>query len=460
MPPITPVVKGGISMRRFWILSSFVISAVSFAAAIVVSAAAKVDDAPKSGPAKTLLVRTGTNWTLARDNKPYFILGAGGGASKKQLAETGANSYRTWGPPGNKELDEAQGLGLTVAVGIGIAGDNGTFYNTNSAGVARQLEDCKGIINRLKEHPAVLLWGIGNEMEGPGKPGDNPFLWKAIDDIAAAAKEIDPNHPTMTVVADVSPVKVRAIHQFCPHLDIVGINTYGAAALNVGARYRAAGGTKPYIVTEYGPPGAWEQTRGAAAIATKPGGPPPYIPLAELSSGDKAAYYRDGWRAGIASNRGFCLGGYAFTWGAKWEATATWYGMLLADGAKVEAVDVMTEIWSGKPPANKCPRITNLQVVGGPPVGVGRLYAPGATIGAKVQATDPENDTLTCKWSLNIDAEGNHKDFPGAIKRTEGGSVEIELPKDPGNYRLYAYVYDGKGGAATASVTVHVIAPR
>ena len=131
--------------------------------------------------------------------------------------------------------------------------------------------------------------------------------------------------------------------------------------------------------------------------------------------------------------------------------------MFLADGAKVEAVDVMTELWSGKPPANYCPRIRDLRLVAGAAAGTNRSFAPGATIAAKVTAADPENDALTYKWSLNVDAEGQHKDFPEAIKRAENGAVEVELPQAPGNYRLYVYVYDAKGGAATASLPIQVV---
>ena len=133
------------------------------------------------------------------------------------------------------ELDEAQALGLAVTAGIHL-GTDGTFDYSNAGAVARQLAEAKSVIRRLKDHPAVLLWGIGNEMEGATSKGDNPYLWKAIDDIAAAAKEIDPNHPTMTVIAEMAGVKIESIHKLCPHIDVVGINSYGAANQSIGAR--------------------------------------------------------------------------------------------------------------------------------------------------------------------------------------------------------------------------------
>jgi hypothetical protein len=287
-------------------------------------------------------------------------------------------------------------------------------------------------------------------MEGPGKPGDNPALWQAIDDIAAAAKKIDPNHPTMTVIAEIGGARVRSIHHFCPNIDVVGINSYGGVA-TIGHRYRLAGGTKPYVVTEFGPPGTWEL---ASARTTPMGRMPaaaaqPEKPPEELTSTAKADYYRKGWVGGVAANRGLCLGGYAFTWGNKWEATATWYGMFLPDGSKLEAVDAMTELWSGKPAANRCPKIVGIKTLGG------TTLAAGAKVQAAVTAIDPEGDALTYKWALHREG-GSSKELTEAIKRTEGGAVELEMPAAPGNYRLYVYVRDGQGGAATGNVSLAV----
>ena len=40
-------------------------------------------------------------------------------------------------------------------------------------------------------------------------------------------KEIDPNHPIMTVTAGIDPAEVNMIKNYCPEIDILGINTYG-----------------------------------------------------------------------------------------------------------------------------------------------------------------------------------------------------------------------------------------
>ncbi len=259
-------------------------------------------------------------------------------ARKKCSRQYGGNSFRTWGADGSQsKLDEAQKLGLTMTLGIWL-GHKAHGFDYNDAGmVARQLDDAKKAIDKYKDHPALLMWGIGNEME-MGFPDNDPAVWKAIEEIAAYAKKVDPNHPTMTVVAEIGGEKVKMINQYCPSIDVIGINSYGGGP-SIAERYKKAGGVKPYAITEFGPPGTWEVGKNAWDAAT------------ELSSTAKAASYRETYEKAIA-NQPMSLGSYAFTWGNKQEATATWFGLLLPDGSKLGAVDALSELWSGKPVPN------------------------------------------------------------------------------------------------------------
>ena len=43
------------------------------------------------------------------------------------------------------------------------------------------------------------------------------------------AKKLDPNHPTMTVIAEIGGDSVKNVHRLCPDVDVVGINSYGGA---------------------------------------------------------------------------------------------------------------------------------------------------------------------------------------------------------------------------------------
>ncbi len=396
-------------------------------------------------PTVVKIVEENGAFHLTRNGVPFLIKGGGGDGARKLLHDSGGNSVRTWGADDlGGQLDEAQRLGLTVTVGIWLGHKEHGFDYNNAEQVATQYEMAKKAILRYKDHPAVLMWGIGNEMEGYEK-GDNAAIWSAINNIAAMAKRLDPNHPTMTVVAEIGGDRVKNIHRLCPDIDVVGINSYGGGA-SIPARYKAAGGTKPYVLTEYGPPGVWET--GKNDFGATP----------ELSSTAKAALYRNTWDSAI-KGQSLCLGGYAFAWGFKQEATATWFGILLPDGSKLGAVDALTEAWSGKPPANRCPELKSLKIEGSDQV------EPGATVKAILDVTDPDGDPLKVDWVLqsdnakmntNGDKENAPPTFADAIVHGSNSGVELHMPRAGGIYRLFAYVHDNHNGAAVANVPVLV----
>jgi hypothetical protein len=412
--------------------------------------ASPAPEQPAQGPAVEVQLRkSDTGWELIRNGSPFFVRGAGGEGSKELLAKLGANSVRTWGTDDIlQKLDDAHRHNLSVAVGLWLAHERHGFNYSDPAQVARQRETIRETILKIKDHPALLLWGIGNEMEGYGK-GDKEAIWVAVNDIAKLTKSLDPNHPTMTVVAEIGGARVPCIHQLCPDIDIVGINSYAGAA-TLPDRYRAAGGTKPYILTEFGPPGAWEvgKTQWGAAI--------------EPTSSEKAIVYRRSYQKAVLAAGGLCLGSYAFVWGHKQETTATWFGMLLPDGSRLGAADVLSTFWAEKPLANRCPVIESLTIEGPAEVD------PGAMVRAKLTATDPENDTLSVRWVLQADAitsqvggdaEAVPPTFPEAITASDTHGAEVRVRSTGGAFRLFAYVSDGHSGAAVANVPLLVRGP-
>ena len=394
-------------------------------------------------PVPVKLVQESGNWQLQRDGQPYYVKGAGGSGSLKLLAAAGANSNRSWGvkEETRARLDEAHKNGLTMAVGIWLEHERHGFNYSNADALAKQTDQTIAHIKSLKDHPAVLVWGIGNEMEGSG---ENAAIFQQIEKLAALVKKEDPNHPTMTVIAGIGGRKVEMLHKHCPSIDIVGINAYGEAK-SVPQGYRKLGGTKPYIMTEFGPTGTWQCPKNDLGA------------VIELTSAQKAEEYKAS-SAEFAKDTKLCLGSYAFIWGDKQEGTATWFGMLLPDGKRTAAVDTMTEIWSGKPPTNRCPVIEEFKLVG--PLNV----TGGDQVQVKLVASDPEGDSLNVRWAVNGEADsystgGDKQNAPAEYKESivksdlEGATIEV--PNISGTVRIYAYVDDGdQGGAATASLTI------
>ena len=182
--------------------------------------------ARESAAASRVVLKTSNGrHQLLRNGSPYFINGAGGHTHLKQLVAAGGNSIRTWGTDNLDEiLDAAQKHKLTVCVGLWLGHERHGFNYQNQQSVVEQLETSLAAIRKYKDHPAVLMWGIGNEMEGAG---NNPAIWYAVNHIARECKRIDPNHPTMTVIAELGESKVQNIERFCPDIDIIGVNSYG-----------------------------------------------------------------------------------------------------------------------------------------------------------------------------------------------------------------------------------------
>lgn len=404
--------------------------------------------AEAAGPVRVQVVQRDGKWQLLRDGKPYFIKGAGGGGPKPLLAECGGNSFRTWGVGADtpRELDKAQRLGLTVTVGCWLGHKEHGFHYDDAQAVQKQLEDVKRAVRKYKDHPAVLVWALGNEMENNN---DTPALWKAIQDLARMVHEVDPQHPTMTVVAEIGGDKVKNIHRYCPDIDMIGINSYGGGP-SLAERYRKAGGTKPFVITEFGPPGTWEISMNAFGAAP------------EWTSTEKAKFYRETYVKSVLGAPDLCLGSYAFTWGSKIEATATWFGMFLPDHRKLAAVDTMQELWSGKAPAHPCPVMKTLVLKGKDQV------SGGDTVQAMVEASDPKGDTLQIEWALfreqaNYNVEGTGvattPSYPEAIAKNGEAEVTLKMPRSGGIYRLYCYVRNAHDGAAVGSVPIKVAGP-
>ncbi|MCA8987574.1 MAG: hypothetical protein KDA78_08035 [Planctomycetaceae bacterium] len=398
---------------------------------------------------RVVLEKQDGQFQLIRNGKPYVVKGVGGTDQLDLLAAMGGNSIRTWSTDDlDQLLDEAHQRGLSVCVGLWVGHERHGFNYQDEAAVTAQLETLLEAVRKYKSHPAVLLWGIGNEMEGEGT---NPAVWYAVNHLAREIKRIDPDHPTMTVIAELGDHKLKSLEQFCPDIDLVGVNSYGGLA-TLPERYRKSGCSKPYLVTEFGPLGPWEveKTRWGA-------------PLEETSS-QKAQRYSSGYQNALEKSAGQCLGGYAFLWGWKQETTATWFGMILPDGQRLAAADAMQHAWTRKWPANRCPEISQLKVQQSDGL------KPGQQIPLSLTVRDPESDSLSIVWKLRFDSTtiGTGGDFQKEEDAVANAIVPdpsnpeqaiMTVPEGGGAYRVFAYVSDSHGGAAVANQPIFVDAP-
>lgn len=391
---------------------------------------------------------------LLRNGDPFVIHGAGGTTQLATLAACGGNAIRTWDAAsaerienGKSLLDTAHEHGIAVMVGLWLGHERHGFDYENADQVAKQRREVEAAVARLKDHPALLAWGLGNEMEGPGGPGDSAAIWREVEHLAQSIKAIDPDHPVMTIVANVNPAKLAAIREHAPSIDILGVNAY-ADAPRIGEKLRDAGWQKPYCITEFGVAGPWESPHTDWNAPIEP------------TTREKAAQTFVACKRIMADDR-HCLGSFAFLWGAKQEATASWFGILLPTGEKTPRADALARAWTGEWPVDRAPVLEEVEM----PL-AGHHLQPGGIVEVRAIYRDPEGGPLDYRWEVREeshdrrqggDAERPPDLVPGGV-RAEGpaGRAIVTAPRKPGGYRLFVTVLDANGSGCTDNWPFHV----
>ncbi len=433
-----------------WIMSKKIVSyALSFLwVGVMMAQTSNALKTPK--PLKVELKRDGNRFQLLKAGQPYFVKGAGGSQYPKRIAAYGGNSIRTWGTnDAQTVLDTAQKYGLTVLMGLEVARERHGFNYEDTAAVKRQREKLRADVLRYRNHPALLAWGIGNELNLQYK---NPKVWNAVNDIANMIHTLDPNHPVCTVLAGINKGLVDNIHERCPDIDFLGVNTYGGLA-TLPKTIASAGWDGAYLVTEWGPTGHWEglSTDWKAPI--------------EETSSEKAAVYKSRYEASVEQDKAKCIGSYVFLWGQKQERTPTWYGLFTEKGEETEVMDVIHYLWSGRWPANQAPHVYSLQLTDRKAV-QSVIVQGGGTYRVLVVATDPNQDRLTYRWELLAestqvseggDFEARPKPLANLILGSpNSGQASLKATLKAGAYRLFVYVSDGHNKVATANLPFYV----
>ena len=406
---------------------------------------------------KVEIQRTGGKFQLYVNHQPFYVKGAGlEFGSPEKLAAHGGNTFRTWRTEngqssGQQVLDRALTNGLYVAMGLEIARERHNFNYNDTATVARQFEAVKAEILKYKDHPALIIWVIGNELN---LRATNPKVWDAVNDISKMIHQVDTNHLTMSALAGLGKDLVNDIKTRVPDLDLIGIQMY-ADIVNLPRYIKESGWDGPYLVTEWGATGHWEvgKTDWGAPI--------------ENDSTTKADFYQKRFEAAIRPDRMQCLGSFVFLWGQKQERTPTWYGMFLESGEETATVDVMHYLWNGQWPANRSPHLEGAWLDGKTAHQNIRLK-PGQTSTAKLSARDEDSDQLTYSWEIfeesrdlkdGGDLESKPQKLAGLIPNPGKPEITLTAPTKPGAYRLFGYAFDGKGGAAHANIPFFVEGP-
>ena len=401
-----------------------------------------------SQPSKVEIINTNGYFQLLVNKKPFYINGAGlEFGDITALAHHNGNSFRTWrtenGVHSAKEvLDEALKHGLMVAMGIEVGRERHGFDYDNRVLVEEQLEKIKSDIFELKDHPALLLWVIGNELN---LKYTNPKVWDAVNEISEMIHQIDPNHPTTTPLAGITQIEINYIRQRCKDLDCLSIQLYGELN-DLPKLIKEYGWTGPYIITEWGVTGHWEvpETSWGAPI--------------EETSTMKAKKCLQRYIEGIKANSKQCLGSYIFLWGQKQERTPTWYGLFTENGRITEVIDVVSSLWKNHIITIKAPQIDCFllqEKTAYDNVILRRGEEVTAILKLKTQEIGVNYEWELLPESTDLKDGGDREKRPENIDiqlLSKNGNVLKFIVPVEGTYRLFVYITNDINRVATANI--------
>lgn len=394
-------------------------------------------------------------YELHRDGQPYYIKGVcHSGHFLDSLPKYGGNTIRTYSVDTTKFaatttalLDKADSLGIAVMVGLYIGHEEHGFNYNDTTAVNEQLENFRYYVKKWRDHPAVLMWAIGNEADARYT---NYRLWDAVNEISEMIHEEDTLHPTTTVIASPHPEDLDGFKNRAPDVDILGVNNYRNIG-TVASKLAAANITRPFMITEWGVDGTWQE------VETDWNAP------IEYSSTSKAYITRQRYNDYIAGDTSDqLLGSFKFIWGRQNHGEVeSWFSIFNVNGESTEEAESMQYLWTGSYPAQRAPRITEMKLNGFEKTDNITVYG-GAVNSAFVSAYDPNSDSLTYEWAIveegyQLDDAENGNSFPVIDSLiTSDSTFVFNAPSKKGAYRLYVVVHDGNDKIALDGIPFQV----
>lgn len=406
------------------------------------------------------VVETDSGYHLLRNGKIFRVKGAsvgsGGDVHWETLRKSGGNTIRLYDTVNlQSHLDRAAALGLAVAVDIPLP-EHHKYHDlyTDSTWLADTRRKIERLVRRHKEHPALLFWTLGNEVV-PRITESNRAM-DSYNDLARTVKETDPSHP-LTTTMHFSNREILNARINCPYFDFLSINAFGSIREFKKRKNRMRFfWNGPYMLTEWGINGPWE-----ADVFTDWGAP------IEQTSTKKAEQYLELYQILHAENDGRILGDFLFYWGQKEESTPTWYSVLLPGKKATQIAVDISKLWSEKPTQYTGPRIDYLLLEGkGGPSSI--VLEPGKEVQAALQIAPPIAENLACSWEIRPEhwyRAGSHDPaskqempvVPTDFRIAGLGEVSFKAPMEPGPYRLYVYLSDPQGFAATTNIPFFIL---
>jgi hypothetical protein len=211
------------------------------------------------------------------------------------MRAAGVNTVKVYLAPDRAVLDTCLANGVLAVVTV----------------MVRAGDDYAAQVMTLRDHPAVLMWLVGNEWNRNQLYGtcSGDACYAVVNDAARAIKRLDPAHPVATSFSPAGELPADADMRRLDGVDVWGLNVYSQPGFF--GRFdgwlrlvQASGVRRPFFFSEYGADafdnrkGAEDQAAHAAALARQT-----REIRAHLSAHDPALP---------------CLGGAPFEWNDEW----------------------------------------------------------------------------------------------------------------------------------------------
>lgn len=430
--------------------------ALAAAALFLLLASCSTPPAP-SKERKVYIDRQDARYVLFRDKKPFTIKGAAGFSNFEALHAAGGNTIRTWDTAGLGDvLDRAHAAGIAVIAGIPIPLSRSLGFYKDTARVTALYNACHALVNRYKDHPALLMWCLGNEVDFPYRPRFRPF-YKTYNRLLEIIHSQDPEHPVTTALINFDRRCIYNIRWKVKGLDLISLNIFGELPnLERDLKNFSWFWNGPFLISEWGINGPWETETTAWGA-----------PI-ENTSNKKAEQYLQRYTDHMPVNNPRFLGACIFYWGQKQEVTHTWFSLFSENGAASPVVQTMQQIWTGQPPTHKAPPLKYM-LVEGKGARDNILLGPGTVNAAEILFDTALGDSLRVTWE--IVPEDWYTRYRGDVNARKpvvldslllslkGNKTSFRAPAKEGPYRIFATVSDAYGNFVSANTPFYVVAP-
>lgn len=403
---------------------------------------------------KVYIKKEGEKYTLIRNGEPFFIKGGSGYTNIEKLVTIGGNTIKTWDTTNlGSILDEAQKHNVAVIAGFNmLESQYSDLFYSHPEKVARQYKAFKNFVERYKDHPALLMWCVGNELEFR-LDFDYLEFYLAYRDLVKMVQETDPEHPVTTTFYGRGRQDMAIFRLFNMDLDLVSINRFSDLhTLKSELETDEWLWNWPFVITEWGIRGPWE--------AYKTHWDAPIENFDDVKAEELVYAYNEYFPKGHPR----FLGSLVFFWGGKQEGTHTWFSLLNPAGNTCRSVEAIQQIYTGITPDNLAPFVTEIKLE----EKVARenvILLPGVSAEIKAKAFDPDGDSLSYRWEILKEQwhyttrVTNKKPEPlkDLVICADGATLKFKTPLESGPYRAFVYINDHKGHFGTANIPFYII---